>query len=762
MDRTAARAFWTSLGLYTAVAFIAFFPCLVLGKAYFANDLLNQYAHFRAVVKDQLAQGHFPLWNPYLFGGQPFFADPNVMMAYPLLYPTLLFPVPYGLSVFFFLHMVLAALGMHLWLKSLRLSDNAARLGALTFALSGTFWWEIIHPPILAAYAWFPWVLFCLERLTQRWTAAWAFLTGLTFALVFCSGNFQSTTTVLYTGLPYFLFRLLKRDPSLPPLPGLWKKAPAVVLAGLLGGAPLLIHFIPAYEFSKYSNRRDASQTYDNFNSLFSMPPSSTYELLYPALGVPPGQTIEIAIQNITDTVYYSNDFLGAFGYIGIWAPFLFALAFRRKEKSLLLFLSGLGALSLLSAWGRFFPLHRLECMLLPGIDLSRAPFRIIQAYVLVGCVLAAFGFQTLERWMEETPARSNWAWAAGGYALLLFLLGLSHPDLAWREMLALVLGGVGILLGLATRTWKPLGRIFLGAGLLLPLLLSGWGDFSLGPPSNYDLETRFPAFSALKAERDKGRFFFTQDLSYPVEMNGRFYGWTFPQDGPMALGISQSAGYNPIVLTQASEIRQLPLLTYFRLMAVQAVVGSRPMADSPDFTDQSLGNIHLYLPKDPGDRLWAPDQVAALPDGIQVLAAMKSPGFDPRKQAFLEGTLPPGLADAKGPHKGFAYSILSEGTDHQDFQITMDRPGLVLFSEVMYPGWKAQVDGRPAAILTADHAFRALSLPAGPHQVEFLYRPLWAEPLAWGGLIWVLGTLLYGAFLLFGKREPKVEPTQA
>jgi hypothetical protein len=406
--------------------------------------------------------------------------------------------------------------------------------------------------------------------------------------------------------------------------------------------------------------------------------------------------------------------------------------------------------------------LHRLECLLLPGINLSRAPFRIIQAFVLAGCALSAFGFQTLERWMEEKPSRPNWAWGAGGYALLLLVVGLSHPDLAWREMLALAVGGCGIALGLVTRTWKPLGRTLLGAGLVLPLLFSGWNDFSLGPSSNYDLEARFPAFSSLRTEKDKGRFFFTQDLSYPVEMGGQSFGWTFPQDGPMALGLRQSAGYNPIVLTRASDIRQLPPLTYFRLMAVQGILGSRPMSGSPDFTDEPLDNIHLYRPKDPVARLWVPDKVTALPDGAQVLTAMKAPGFDPKEQAFLEGAAPAELTGAAGPHKGFTYSVLSDDTDTQSFQTDLDHPGLVLFSEIMYPGWKAWLDGQPASLYTADHTFRALFVPGGNHQVDFRYQPVWAKPLAWGGVIWVLGALLYTAFLLFGKRKPKVEPIQA
>jgi hypothetical protein len=180
------------------------------------------------------------------------------------------------------------------------------------------------------------------------------------------------------------------------------------------------------------------------------------------------------------------------------------------------------------------------------------------------------------------------------------------------------------LALGLSSQTWKPLGRTLLGTGLILPLLLSGWGDFSLGSATNYDLETRFPAFTALKADRAKGRFLFNiPDPVYPVEMNGQNYGWTFPADSPMVLGIRQSMGYNPIVLTKTQELQKAPPLAYFQMMAVQGIVTDRTMAPSPDFIDQPLGQIHLYALKAPGALAWAPAQVTSLSDEDQVLTAM-------------------------------------------------------------------------------------------------------------------------------------------
>ena len=51
-------------------------------------------------------------------------------------------------------------------------------------------------------------------------------------------------------------------------------------------------------------------------------------------------------------------------------------------------------------------------------------------------------------------------------------------------------------------------------------------------------------------------------------------------------------------------------------------------------------------------------------------------------------------------------------------------RPGLVVCSESSMPGWTARVDGRPARILAANYAFRAVEVPAGRSEIELAYRP--------------------------------------
>jgi hypothetical protein len=759
MESTPGRKTAVSIGLYLALSFISFFHCLVLGKAYFANDLIQFYASARFFLKSQLAMGHFPLWNPYLMGGQPFFADPNSMMGYPLLYPTLLFPIAYGLGVFYFLHIFLAACGMHYWLRSLRLSENASRVGALLFCLSGFFWWEVIHPPILAAVAWFPWWMGGLENLSRDRSPRRAFMAGLFFAFLFVCGNFQMTSYFLYVGLFYFAFRLFVPAAENSPAPARalsWRQAALILLFGLWGGLYLMVHLVPAYEFSKYSNRRSPDQTYDNFNGQFSMHPLDIYEFLFPSFGVPPGETLEMDVQQVTDSKNIDNAFYGVFGYIGIWFPFLAFLAFRRKEKKPVYLALAIGLLCVLTAWGRYFPLHQILCTILPAINLSRVPFRILAAYVGFASLLAAYGYQTFEKAVEEK--RDVRSWALGGlvYAALLFVIGCLQPQLNFRELLALAFGAAGLALWGMTESWKKMGKWLFWAALVIPLLISGWSDFGWGPASNLDFEKNFPAFTALKENAKGGRYYFDQSLPYAVQVGNTDYRWGFPQNAPMEFGIRDSGGYNPIYLLKPMALKSLPLPTYIKVMAIRAFLLGKDQGEMKGFNHQVMGDVHYYGVDSPVDFVTAPSQWKVIPDDQELVADMKSPDFDPANQVFFSEAPPASLTTPlTGQKAALQYDWVSDDPNEQSFHLRLDRDSWVVFSEVMFPGWKALVDGKPSQIFTGNDAFRTLLIPAGDHQVSFQYQPAWSQPLLIGFILWLLSALGYALYAWRSRPNP-------
>jgi uncharacterized membrane protein YfhO len=77
--------------------------------------------------------------------------------------------------------------------------------------------------------------------------------------------------------------------------------------------------------------------------------------------------------------------------------------------------------------------------------------------------------------------------------------------------------------------------------------------------------------------------------------------------------------------------------------------------------------------------------------------------------------------------------------------QADMVDHGLLLLSDVDYPGWQARVDGQLAPIYRANYLLRAVPVEAGQHRVEVYYDP---QLFKVGLAITVLTLLVSGALL--------------
>jgi len=80
---------------------------------------------------------------------------------------------------------------------------------------------------------------------------------------------------------------------------------------------------------------------------------------------------------------------------------------------------------------------------------------------------------------------------------------------------------------------------------------------------------------------------------------------------------------------------------------------------------------------------------------------------------------VPPVVGDGDGEATPIAYAPTETA-----WNVVTGAGGYLVNTDAYYPGWRAYVDDRPAALYRANVAFRAVLVPPGQHTVTFRYEP--------------------------------------
>jgi hypothetical protein len=101
------------------------------------------------------------------------------------------------------------------------------------------------------------------------------------------------------------------------------------------------------------------------------------------------------------------------------------------------------------------------------------------------------------------------------------------------------------------------------------------------------------------------------------------------------------------------------------------------------------------------------------------------------------------------GYFRNHAVRILHYAPERVQMEVDSPRAGFVVLADTYRPGWNVTVNGQRQPTLRAQHAMRAVAVPAGSHQVTWTYRPM---SLYVGGGLSLLGLLVVLALTL-GRR---------
>ena len=88
-------------------------------------------------------------------------------------------------------------------------------------------------------------------------------------------------------------------------------------------------------------------------------------------------------------------------------------------------------------------------------------------------------------------------------------------------------------------------------------------------------------------------------------------------------------------------------------------------------------------------------------------------------------------------------------------YDVTSAKGGVVVFSEIFYPGWTATVDGTPVELGRVDYVLRALTVSPGKHKVELSFFPKSldiTESVAYASLGLLLLFIVLALFLTYRK----------
>lgn len=180
----------TMLAGLIGLSYFILFPMVCLGiQSFYNRDYLVYEYPTAYLVKTIFLHHELPAWNPFNACGIPLLAELAPMVCYPPTLIYVLFPVPWSLNVFSFLHLIFAGVGAYWLIRRLTQDDLSATITGYIYAVSGFTLGLLTWPHITASYAWLPYVVLMAYNCLTHQGAKSAGWLGLCAGMQILSGT---------------------------------------------------------------------------------------------------------------------------------------------------------------------------------------------------------------------------------------------------------------------------------------------------------------------------------------------------------------------------------------------------------------------------------------------------------------------------------------------------------------------------------------------------------------------------------------------
>jgi hypothetical protein len=675
---------------------------------YFGYPLAH---HFR----ENFWCGELPLWNPLNNCGLPFLAQWNTQVLYPPALFYLLFPLSWSLGVFCLAHVYFGGLGMYFLAHRWTSNRLAAAISGIAFAFSGLTLNCLMWPNNIAALGWMPWVVWLIERAWRDGGRA-ILLAAFVGALQMLAGapEIILLTWGLLTVLALFECGVRNAECGIKkPLRLVSRFVLIIVLVAGLCAAQLL----PFLDLLAHSHRAS-----DYGGASWSMPLTGWANFLVPLFHCHP---------SFHGVFLQTGQCWTASYYVGAVTVALALLAAWQVRERRVWALSALAVVCLVLALGDAGCVYKWLREHVPGMGLMRFPIKLVVLPVFAFPILTAFGVAWIERASPQSRRKLAAIWLLVVVlvaTILWFAWKHPLPDSPWTETwhnavwrIVFVTAIFAILFALVTARRLELRRVLHGV-----LLLLVWLDLLTHAPRQQTVNrgvfepnvprslpsprpgaSRAMVSPAAMAELEHS---FIPDPAQDY-LSRR---WTLLWNCNLLDGIPVVDGFFSLYLPEEVQAGALLLASTNSSAPRLADFLGVAMTTSPtNFFDWTTRET--FLP------LVTAGQKPVFAESPATLDRLASPEFDPRREVLLPPDAKPFISATNTVQ---AQIVSSNFTPHRiELKIKADAPAMVVAAQSYYHPWRAYVDRRPARLLRANHAFQALEVPAGRHEVKLVYE---------------------------------------
>jgi hypothetical protein len=689
-------------------------------------DLSTAEMFYRDFEFREIRNGNFPLWNPHLFSGAPFFDGVQSTALYPPNYLHLLFPLPQAINMGIALHTFLMGFFMFLWTSHRRLHPLACTLSSVLIMFSGAYFMHIYagHLGNLCAMTWAPLIFLSIDGLLDRPSVGWCLLGIFAVTMQILATQPQYVYYTAIAACIYCSFSLIKAERRY------------IIIAGLLTVflGSLLISSVQI--FSGIQSAKEGVRSLGvsfQFSSMFSFPPENFLTLLSPFF-----------FGDMTTIPYWGRWYLWEMSlFIGITGFFLAIYGALYGEKRLRRYSVTMAAILLLLSLGAHTPLFKLLYHYLPWFNKFRGTSKFIFSASLFLSMLAGIGMDSLIKHYQVSRKVILTLFAAGALLVAVIPLISTYPD-QWSKLMqavkatgesylsaqayldaafmenagrfassALLTSGItclilSLFLLLRKYTEKALycvvimacAEVCIFAAMNRPVfdirsvMLDDFQRFYREHPGDYRVWSQFiPNMAASTGSKDIWGYFPVVQKRY-----AQFMAFTQGANPDQAMQNIRINGYHPL----------------FRMLRCRYVITPRDNGASIQEMDQQTMPRLLLIHN------W---QTLSLRNDI--FQEMAKPTFDPLSTVILESAPVP--QPDRTPALG-TVAIEESSTDSLRIRGKLGRAAILLITDSYSNGWRARALSGSVQqnymVMPANYTLMAIPLAAGEHRLILEYKP--------------------------------------